>query len=115
MDAKQLNRRLVNRFPELEEKYLEEVDWQEGDETGSHVVYGDVFAPYIEKIIIEKKYEELKKVFTFIEDILLENEKYSDEVIMFSILERLMSYEDQFQNCRKYFGECTERVVKEME
>lgn len=54
MDAKQLNRRLVNRFPELEEKYHDEVDWQEGDGTGSHVVYGDVFAPYIEKIIIEK-------------------------------------------------------------
>ena len=45
----------------------------------------------------------------------LENEKYSDEVIMFSILERLISDEEQFQNCRKYFGECTERVVKEME
>lgn len=115
MDAKQLNRRLVNRFPELEEEYHEEVDWQEGDETGSHVVYGDVFALYIEKIIVEKKYEELKKVFTFIEDILLENEKYSDEVIMFSILERLMSDKEQFQNCRKYFRECTERVVKEME
>lgn len=75
MDAKQLNRRLVNRFHELEEKYHEEVDWQEGDETGSHVVYGDVFASYIEKVIVEKKYVELKKIFIFIEDILLENEK----------------------------------------
>lgn len=114
MDAKQLNQILINRFPELEQAYHEEVDWQEGDETGSHVVYGDVFAPYIENIITEKNYEELQKVFIFIEDILLVNDKYSDEVIMFSILERLLCDKEQFQICRKYFGGCTERTIKEM-
>ncbi len=115
MDVIQLNRLLLDKFPELEKKYHEEVDWQEGDETGSHVVYGDVFTPYIEKNIIQQNNAEIKKVFAFIEEILARNEKYSNEVIMFSVLERLMLDEEQFQSCKEYLGKCTERTIKEMQ
>lgn len=115
MDAKQLNRLLIDKFPELQKEYHEEVDWQEGDETGSHVVYGDVFAPYIEKIIIQRNNAEIQKVFAFIEEILARNEKYSDEVIMFSILERLMLDKEHFQSCKKYLGKYTEQIIKEMQ
>ncbi len=115
MEAKQLNQLLINKFPELEKEYHEEVDWQEGDETGSHVVYGDVFTPYIEKIIIQQNDTEIQRVFVFIEEILARNEKYSDEVIMFSVLERLMLDKEQFQSCKKYFGKCTEKTIREMQ
>ncbi len=43
------------------------------------------------------------------------NEKYSDEVIMFSVLERLMLDKEQFQSCKKYFGKYTEQIIKEMQ
>lgn len=46
---------------------------------------------------------EILKVFDFIEEILAANEKYSDEVIMFSVLERLMTDKEQIQSCKKYF------------
>lgn len=114
MNAKQLNLMLIERFPELNNEYHDEVDWQEGDETGSHVVYGDVFGPYLDKLIHEQKTEILQKVFDFIEQILRLNDQYSDEVIMFSVLERLMSNEEQFQDCKQYFGECTEKVIGKM-
>lgn len=115
MEAKQLNQLLINKFPELEKEYHEEVDWQEGDETGSHVVYGDVFTPYIEKNIIQQNDAEIQKVFVFIEEILTRKEKYSDEVIMFSVLERLMLDKEQFQSCKKYWGKHTEKTIKEMQ
>ena len=115
MDVKQLNRLLIDRFPELEKEYHEEVDWQEGDKTGSHVVYGDVFTPYIQKSIIQQNNEVIQKVFSFIEEVLARNEKYSDEVIMFSVLERLMLDKEQFQSCKKYFGKYTEYTIREMQ
>ena len=90
MEAKELNRLLIDRFPELEKKYHDEVDWQEGNETGSHVVYGDVLAPYLEAAVAQNKQEVLKKMFVFVEEILCQNEDYSDEVIMFSVLERIL-------------------------
>lgn len=41
MDAKQMNQFLLENFPELEEKYHEEVDWQEGDETVYNMLFTD--------------------------------------------------------------------------
>ena len=115
MDVKQLNQLLIDRFPELEKEYHEEVDWQEGDETGSHVVYGDVFTPYIEKNIIQQNNSEIQKAFSIIEEILARNEKYSDEVILLNVLERLMLDKEQFQSCKKYLGKYTEQIIKEMQ
>lgn len=111
MNNKDLNLFLIKKFPSLEEKYRREVDWQEGDETGSHVVYGDVFSPYIEDIIEKKDTEMLKNVFEFIEDILVMNEKYSSEVILFSVLERLVLDSNKLQYCKKYFGLHTAKMV----
>lgn len=115
MDKKQLNRLLIDRFPELEKKYHDEVDWQEGDETGSHVVYGDVFAPYIEKNIVQQNNTEIQKAFAFIEEVLARSEKYSDEVIMFSVLERLLADKNQLQSCKKFWGKYTEQTIKKMQ
>ncbi len=106
---------MIDRFPELSEKYYAETDWQEGSDTGSHVVYGDVFAPYVEMIIKQHNTECTKKIFMFIEEILSIEDKYSSEVIMFSVLERLMSDKEIFRNCKKYFGKNTEKIVKEMQ
>ena len=39
MTNKELNQFLVKTFPELKQAYDEEVSWQEGDDTGSHVVF----------------------------------------------------------------------------
>ncbi len=42
MTSKCLNQKLLAAFPELERPYRDQTEWQEGDDTGSHVVYGDV-------------------------------------------------------------------------
>lgn len=102
-------------FPILEKEYLEEVDWQEGDETGSHIVYGDVFAPYVKKVMVQQNNAGIQKVFTFIGEILARNDKYSDEVIMFSVLEGLTLDEERFQNFKKYLGERTKQAIQEMQ
>lgn len=50
-----------------------------------------------------------------IEEILARNEEYSDAVIMFSVLERLMLDKERFQSCKKYLGKYTEQAIKEMQ
>ena len=114
MNAKQLNRLLVDNFPELEGRYHDEVDWQEGDNTGSHVVYGDVFSPYIETLIVEKIYIELEKVFAFIESIVELDDNYCNEVIIFSVLERLVADEKSLLICKQYFGKRTKMLFDEL-
>ena len=114
MNSAQLNQLLINRFPELKQRYYDEVIWQEGDETGSHVVFGDIFTPYIEENLVKNKVAALEKIFKFIEEVLLLHEEYSDEVILFSVLERLICNKEQFEKCKNYFGKCTYQIIKEM-
>lgn len=77
MTSAELNKMMVTHFPNLKEKYLDEVSWQEGDDTGSHTVYGDVLTPYLIDKIIKKDENEVKKIFSFLEGILKLEDIYS--------------------------------------
>lgn len=87
MTNKELNLKLINDFPDLYEVYKSETEWQEGDNTGSHTVYGDVLAPYFRDCVSKKNYSEVKKILDFLEEILLCHDKYADEAVVFSVLE----------------------------
>jgi hypothetical protein len=85
--SRDLNQILIRKFPYLLEKYLSEVSWQEGDDTGSHVVYGDVLRPYLSECISMNREQEIQSIFDFLEELLVHGDKYVDEVVCFSVLE----------------------------
>jgi hypothetical protein len=87
MRCRELNRLLIKRFPNLKEKYFDEVSWQDGDYTGSHVVYGGVLAPYLVECITNGDTLNAKKVFDFLEEVLSLGEEYSYNVIACSVIE----------------------------
>lgn len=108
---KDLNRRLIEAFPELTSLYHEEVNWQEGDETGCHVVYGDVFSPYLERALREKQKDQLERGFAFIEELLNINDVYIDEVIVLSVLGFIIDSSDYMCFAKQYFGPQTQEKV----
>jgi len=89
MKAKELNKLLVEKFPGLQEKYIEETSWQEGEDTGSHTVYGDVFTPYLVECIKENREEEIISCFDFLERLLEFRDVYVEEVVTFSVFESI--------------------------
>lgn len=112
MDSKKLNKMLIEKFPNLINKYKEDVEWQEGDDTGSHVVYGDVLAPYLIACIKQNNQSEVIKILSFLEQILKLNNKYSNEVIAFSVLERIeYEYRDSVLLNNNY-GELSKKVIQ---
>ena len=114
MNTKEFNLMLVENFPNLIEKYNEEVSWQEGDETGSHVVYGDVLTPYLEQCLKENNNSEVKKILEFLEKILSYKIKYSDEVVAVSVLEgTVYEYKDS-KILNDNYGPLTIKLIKEM-
>ena len=91
MANRELNRKLIAAFPELEDHYLEEIQWQDGDETGAHVVYGDVLKPYLLHHITTKNKDVVQKILAFIEKSLSENDPLLNEIIAFSVLESILT------------------------
>lgn len=89
MTSRELNCMLIQWVPAIAANYKKEVEWQEGDETGAHITFGDVLVPYIIELVEEQDRESLKKIFEFIEHLVLLDEEYAEEVVMLSVLESL--------------------------
>lgn len=114
MTSKDLNIMLTKLLPEIKASYDEEVSWQEGDKTGSHVVFGDVLLPYILKSAKSGNIQCLIKCFNMIEKILSLDDKYADEVITLSILESL-SYETDLKiDLSEIMGDKTKQIFTEL-
>jgi len=114
LESKKLNQILINNFPNLQNKYNDEVSWQEGDSTGSHIVYGDVFTPYLVECITDKKIQEIKKAFNFDTEILSMQNKYSDEVVAFSVVESIAYLLEADDYLRSFLGSRTKVIFKEI-
>lgn len=94
MTSKELNLKLIESFPEIKDVYFEETSWQDGDETGSHVVYADIFVPFIKAQISGGREQTVASAFHYIEKLLELNDEYANEVIALSVLESLLFDED---------------------
>jgi hypothetical protein len=89
MTARELNQKLITAFPELERAYHEQTDWQEGDDTGSHVVYGDVLVPVISALANNGSFGSLKRYFDFIEGTIALDDEYATDVMATSVIESI--------------------------
>lgn len=114
MNSEQLNLLLINKFPALYEKYLDEVSWQEGDSTGSHTVYGDVLTPYLIQCIIDNDTTEIKKIFDFLEEVIMLNDEYCEEVIACSVIESISYLFDEREYLSLFLGNKSKQILNEI-
>lgn len=114
MDSFQLNKILISKFPNLEQAYKEEVSWQEGDDTGSHVVYEDVFVPYLRECILKKDLNEIRKITGFLENLLDLNDDYVSEVVSLSVIESIMDLFDLNEDLIIVFGKKSKEIISEL-
>jgi len=114
MTAKELNLKLITAFPELKACYDEETSWQEGDDTGSHVVFGDVLKPYLLKNIYVKNTSVVGDILSFLEEILSLNDLYADEVVAFSVFEGIIDEEIDMLFIEAMLGSLSKKVWDEL-
>mgnify|MGYP000014816106 FL=1 len=108
MTSKELNLKLVELLPEIKERYEDEISWQEQDDTGSHIVFGDVFFPYIIENLSDKKIT--KKNFDVVEKILELHDDYADEVISLSVLENLFYEQSAVDSFKQFLGDLSKNI-----
>ena len=114
MNSFYLNKILIYKFPNLKDIYIEETKWQEGDNTGSHIVYGKVFAPYLRYCIENNNINELNKISNFLETLLDINNQYVNEVVAFSVLENILDLLQLNNNLVLLFGDKSRKIIFEL-
>ena len=115
MLSSELNKMLVSKFPNLQEKYLEEVSWQEGDDTGSHVVYGDVLTPYLKECITNENRQEFQAIFDFLEHLLRLDDEYADNIVFCSVLESIAYLVKEKPSFISSLGEKCKKALSEVQ
>ena len=95
MTCKELNENLLEKFPELKENFEEETSWQDGIETGSTVVYEDVFMPFVEEAIERRDEKAISRIFDFIEELAEVDDDYTKQLLMVCIFDNLMFFDDE--------------------
>jgi hypothetical protein len=104
---------LIMHLPQLRQKYSDEVSWQEGDDTGSHTVFGDVLTPYLIECILQNNQQEMINIFNLLESILCLNDEYADEVISLSVFESMAYLFKEKPYLREFLGEYSRKVLEE--
>jgi len=100
---------LIEKFPNLQKELL---DYDENP-IFLHLVFGDVINPYIEKCIQLKKDVELVRVFSVIDDLLPNSDIYFQEVILFTVLERLVDNKNNWAYIQRFLGNHTKQLMNE--
>jgi len=114
MDSIELNRLLVESLPELRQQHLDEVSWQDGDSTGSHVVYGDVFTPTLLECLSTPHGPELARMLSFVESVLEKEDEYAENVIAVSVLESVAFRFNQDPSLAQHLGSKSKRLLNEL-
>jgi hypothetical protein len=105
MNAREMNTKLISAFPELKRAYEECTSWQEGDETGSHIVFGDVLVTLMLEYIKSENYQLVKKYIAFLESLLQSDDEYATDVIATSVIEGIIFDDIDQAEVKKLLGE----------
>jgi hypothetical protein len=95
------NTMLLNLFPNLKEEFDEYTSWQEGIDTGSTLVYEDVFIPYAIEQIANNNQEEISKIIHLIDEMVNSNNRYCQNLVEVAVLEALRA-DPEGQKIRDY-------------
>jgi hypothetical protein len=111
---KKYNELLLTKFPSLKDEFEKYTSSQDGINTGSTLVYEDIFVPFVIKQLININIEEINKITELIDELLASKDEYANNIAYVAILESLKSDSNGKKirnylnkNSLKYYDELT--------
>ena len=92
-NTKELNTMLLEAFPELKERFEDETSWDNGIETGSYIVYEDIFMPYVVQAFVDNDQESINRVMQFVEELSSSDDVDVKNLIGISIIDNVRMYD----------------------
>lgn len=111
-----LGDKLVEAVPELQPQYLAELEWWGEDKPGVHIIFGDIFNPYLISLIkSDSQQETLIHIFYFLEKLANHENEQIQEVVAVTVCERLGDESEILMKARQYMGRKTLEMSYEIE
>ena len=99
-NTKELNTMLLEAFPELKERFEDQASWDDWIETGSYIVYEDIFMPYVVQAFVDNDQESINWVMQFVEKLASSDDVDVKNLIGISIIDNVRMYdiEERFES-----------------
>lgn len=111
-----LSEALIEEFPELQEKYEQELEWWGPEKPGQHVVYGDIFTPYLVGLLeADRDRARLERAFALLEDLIANSEVKVQEVAVVTVLEYLQGKPNLLSRAEPYVGPLASTAIRDLE
>ena len=102
-------------FPENEELFRKsEKDNYVENSDNPHIPFGSVVVPYIRELLKNNEGEQLKKVFSFLEEMEKDKDPKVCEVVEFTVLEQLSDNKEELEKLKPYMGPETRKALHSM-
>lgn len=92
MKPRELNEMLLKAFPEIEDRFKEETSWQDGLDTGSTVVFEDVFMHFAFDAAVSGDNDFIDRAGEFLKLCMSLNDSYVTNTILVAVLENIESH-----------------------
>jgi hypothetical protein len=110
-----LNSQLLERLPQLRERYTAVQQLWHDEEPGPHVVYGDVLVPYLIETLTEAPEDPgLTTAFEFLEELLARGDNSTRDVVGGSVLEDLYDAPAARANAGRHMGPFTRGLAEQI-
>ena len=110
----EMNDQLVKEFPNLTPRYEQELDWWGDEKPGPHIVYGDLFVPYLAKCLKTGDSKAAKKAFKHLEMVLKHEDVKVQEVAVVTVLEAIENDEELLALARPFFGPLAAKAIDDL-
>ncbi len=112
----ELSDALIREFPELREKYEQELEWWSPDTPGPHIVYGDIFTPYlVEGLESGRDTVRLERAFRLLEELIANSDVKVQEVAVVTVLEYLQGKPSLLNRAEPYMGPLASFAIRDLE
>ena len=92
MNTTELNKLLLEAFPELAEKFEEYTSWQDGVETGCFLTYEDLLLPLARQALDKRDEAFLARLGAFVERLMTSGDVRAINVATVGLIEGLRAY-----------------------
>lgn len=107
---------MLAALPELRNRYEELLEWWRDDEPGMHIVFGDVFNPFVIELLEScSDGEILQRAFAFVERMANSLDERVVNIVYVTICEELGGKHQRLLKFWKYMGLRTKEIAREVQ
>lgn len=110
-----LSSKLIEDFPELRDRYDKELEWWRPEKPGQHIVYGDIFTPYLVELLESgSDIRRIRRAFDLIESLIADDDIRVQEVAVVTVLEYLQGRPELLSLAEPYMGPLARQAVRDL-